>query len=318
MSLRHLFLRWISGVAMGLVVSSVASAQAPSVDDICSPSNLFRPERFLAHCPEQQPGGGVASAPAVPEGKPVWRFHGEVGGHFYTNSCGEGNLARGEYKMNWELAPNEAFFIEQSPLSGTHALYRFFDAAHIRHFYTTSSNAEGATNFQYEGVLGYIYQYPLSGTTALYRSYNPSSTDHFYTINKGEWENSFSSYSIDHQIIGYVPTGGTILCKPDNPHLRVYQHKPSTNWGEDAIDAVGNAIGGLTNGTHNSSTPASAGTANTAYKQCGNLRFGYDENSSCCCYNTSNNQYCTRPRNHPTTDTIEQCAWVCQNKGSCM
>jgi hypothetical protein len=288
MSLRRLFLRWISGTAMALGVAFVVS--------------------------------NPAHAQSVPEGVPVWRFHGQVGGHFYTNSCLEGNYARGEYKMDWEGNPNEAFFIERSQINGTQALYRFFDAGHVRHFYTTSSNAEGATNFGFEGILGYIYPTQLDGTTALYRSYNPSSADHFYTISKDEWERSFSSYPLDHEVIGYVPTGGTILCRPDNPSLKVYQHKPSTNLGQAAINTVGQVIHDIVtpNGTQNSAKPNSTNTQGVVYQKCGNLRFGYDENYACCCYNTSNNQYCTRPRNHPTADTIEQCVWVCQNKSSCM
>jgi Repeat of unknown function (DUF5648) len=163
----------------------------------------------------------ACTAPTL-AGEPVWRFNGDRGGHFYTTSCEEGEFARGEYKMAWEGNPNPAFFIEGYNTPGTVPFYRFFDGTH--HFYTTSSNAEGADGFSPEGIIGFIYSNMAKGTTPLYRSYNPGSQDHFYTTSKVEWEQSFGSYPVDHEIAGYVPVSGNIACRPSGWKLKVYPH----------------------------------------------------------------------------------------------
>lgn len=153
----------------------------------------------------------------------VWRFHNEAIGHFYTPSCGEGDEARGEYGMTWELSPNPAFFLYDTNdvAPGVVMLYRYRKGTH--HFFSTELG--GVPGASFEQIPGFISKTQQSNSIPLFTSYNPKSDDHFYTVDKDEWERSFGSdYTQDHRIVGYVPAGGPIICRPDHPKKRDYSH----------------------------------------------------------------------------------------------
>ncbi|KAF8247122.1 hypothetical protein K440DRAFT_661609 [Wilcoxina mikolae CBS 423.85] len=75
----------------------------------------------------------------------------------------------------------------------------------VDHFYTTDPKGEDAlkTNYEYLGVLCYVFDRQVKGTVPVYRSYNENKDDHFYTTSRAEHNHAVQKLGYKAHQIGW-------------------------------------------------------------------------------------------------------------------
>jgi hypothetical protein len=124
------------------------------------------------------------------------------GWHFYTNSDSEAACC------GYTVEAYNYFYLYATQQSGLVPFYRCV-LSNASHFYTTSSNCEGAAGARLEGSLGYIAQGPTCGSTPLYRLRGPTG-DHFYTISSSDVSAAEAGGYASEGVSGYVWTSPEI------------------------------------------------------------------------------------------------------------
>ena len=121
-----------------------------------------------------------------------------TGEHFYTTSATEAVCC------GYQLESANFYYLYSAQTGTLVPFYRC--ALNIgKHFYTTSSNCEGAPGVN-EGTLGYIATSAVCGAVALYRTAHANG-DHFFTTSSSERDYAVSTGYVDEGIAGYVWTG---------------------------------------------------------------------------------------------------------------
>ncbi len=68
-------------------------------------------------------------------------------------------------------------------------LYRLYNGVIVDHFYTRDAaekdNAVKNLQYNYEGIVGYVYPNECEGGRPLYRLYSGGATDHFLHVGRG-------------------------------------------------------------------------------------------------------------------------------------
>ena len=138
------------------------------------------------------PGGGSPGGPPAPPTTglvPFYRYFRNFLGrdHFYTTNQGEiGTITPGQQGRHFYKSEGVQCRIYHKKVPGSVALYRYFRALPLDHFYTTNGNGVGG--YSSEGIAGYCFPSQQPGTIPLYRYYSDRLffNDHFYTTSPQE------------------------------------------------------------------------------------------------------------------------------------
>jgi hypothetical protein len=146
------------------------------------------------------PAGTLASVPIVRA------YHPSTGEHFYTVDADEATRA------GFTIEYNPYFYLatDVGPAGTLVALNRCY-LNYGKHFYTTSSNCEGAAATP-EGHLGYLSASATCGAVPLHRLNAPRRGDHLYTVDAAEIDRAHGLGYQDEGVIGFVWTTPTIQC----------------------------------------------------------------------------------------------------------
>ena len=126
-----------------------------------------------------------------------WYDNSSNGDHFLANSTENISILLGQRFLEFD----PYFLLASEKYRGTTALYRFWNSDMKNHFCCTDPNAEGASGWSYEGILGYIACVQFNGTVPLYRYWNNSNGDHLFSLDK----NAEGASGYAHEgITGYV------------------------------------------------------------------------------------------------------------------
>eukprot|EP01080_Neovahlkampfia_damariscottae_P009076 gene9076-1171_t len=136
---------------------------------------------------------------------PLFRYwNSRVGDHFYTTNINEiGTSKPGKVGKHGYVSEGIVGYVATKKVSGTTALFRYYNPGTSDHFYTTNWNelGNGRSGFKYEGIQCYVLKSNKKGAKALYRYYN--GRDHFYTSNWSEIGKSKHGYKLEGKA-GYV------------------------------------------------------------------------------------------------------------------
>jgi hypothetical protein len=141
----------------------------------------------------------------------VWRLYNANGDYFYTARCLDVETATGPGPRGGYKLEKLAFYIDDTPQTGTVPLFRFFKDHD--HFYTTDGFAEGDSAYTLEALLGYVSKGAVAGKVPLYRAYSAQAGDHFYTSDLNEYNSTTSKGGYKAEgIVGYVNSSGINQC----------------------------------------------------------------------------------------------------------
>ena len=104
----------------------------------------------------------------------------------------EGTAFYAQKNSSGYVLEGTGFYAENSQVSGSTPIYRFYNATTGDHFYTASEDEKNSlvnnaqSGYSLEDVVYYAFATQVSGSSPVYRFVNPTTNKHFYTISEDE------------------------------------------------------------------------------------------------------------------------------------